>query len=815
MALSTLCEDFPVPRSNDIRSPPVGPVSEAKKSRGYSSDDAGAHVLGRTSAELAARYVAPPDMPREGPARERPVPASKSVYLFPPPSTAPSPADQGVGRLNIREVAPGEGTVVSETGEGVAAAGAILDLDPEKECGHESWGVPPSGDAPQVDGRHHPRASAAGAEKDCVQGDAPQVDWRTSSPSSRGASFSCGMRRDPEGVRGEDLAGEAGDRGRVPRDADARGEGRGESRGEGRGVAGAPEREDLAGETRDGGCVPRDADAMHAAHAESYGSASTPGPLLWEGSVVDEELLFPRRPGRTPIGPPRSLWEGEALSFYHRGGSMTGTYGESGGSTVLTDPAAFEKGWRRRRCLYLSLVLLLMAVLALAVLLGQTRGAAGAGAGGGGALLPPLAGGAAEPLSSSPSVPSPAPTAAPQVACPAGTKAFSVLRRPHGEYYLPAVERGAAAWRITDACSGEVLARCAPCAAESWSPSRGSLSQPRSAGPRTRHREESGVECLPADRAYAWEVFHAEEDACCSFDLTAHVILYDNVMISNLAPDGSFGDVSAVHFGARDAPCATAAVPPSAAPSPPPRPPAPGPAGAFPGAAAAACPEPYVDPPPGDDAALAYYAPAALVEARGVVYRCVDPAACGAAGFAPGSSSARWRQAWEVVGPCAGAAAAPASPLATTSPASIAPTSGPVASVSALGWRRCCMCEHPLPPQLTIPSLRVARVVLAQPVVAPTHHPTALVSVLFSTDLHTQPHLTVVFSVPCVFFSSSQPTASSTDAPSDAPSGRPSDTPTGAPTVAPLSTPSVSPSTTHRQVRNTHVSPVLHFSCYH
>jgi len=304
---------------------------------------------------------------------------------------------------------------------------------------------------------------------------------------------------------------------------------------------------------------------------------------------------------------------------------------------------------------------------------------------------------------------------------------------------------GGVTWKIRDACSGEVVARCLPCSTTGnvlalHSPSHKgyALAEMRkrtrisNANGRSLHRSDEEeeatrkiTECLPVDGEYAYEVLPAEDAAetCCGFDPAASSITYDDVAIGD--PSSRTGEPATLYFGGRGKGCASPSVAGSARPSSPPSgdpsdlpstAPSPTPTLApststptqSPVLFLGGCPESY-------SPSVVAYSAGMRVESDGTVYECITPY-CWNYGFEPGGegaarSSSLWRHGWEVVGSCEGT-------MAPTSNPTTAPTSSPTKSPSG------SPTSEPTSAPTTTPSLAPTPAPSDSPSHSPTHGPT-------------------------------------------------------------------------------------------
>lgn len=436
-----------------------------------------------------------------------------------------------------------------------------------------------------------------------------------------------------------------------------------------------------------------------------YGSEDVDGSASTRTDPIDAEAAF--------LFPP-------ANSYYYR----VGAFGSPAGG----------KDRKKRICLYLLLLLLLLLVVVLAVLLGQKSdedGAAVAAFPGDVPTAPMLV--TNETSSTMPNgEPNTHPSLMPSKECPVDTMAFSISHlHPVEDDSLVVTMRttnndndAAVTWRIKNACTNEVVARCPPCSAGALDPDV--LVQ--------RHRPHKDVEgllerrlheegppegltdCLPIYNEYVLEVLPVENgaEACCGFDPTISRASYGGDVLGEA---GGYLPNGATHFGERNAPC-TSDVPsasptvagskrpspspsqvysdvpskvqspspsasptvagserpssspsrplsevPSTAPSyPPTTVPSTGPPSQSPVVHLGGCPDPFVP--------WSAYPVGARVESGGVVYECISTY-CANYGFFPGAEgNSMWRHGWEVLGSCEG---------------TVAPTGHPTAPVSLSG----------------------------------------------------------------------------------------------------------------------------------
>lgn len=437
---------------------------------------------------------------------------------------------------------------------------------------------------------------------------------------------------------------------------------------------------------------------------------------IFIGDIAERSNLDPEGMRADDFG--NEMHNARKYEIANRHYSETGG-GNEKGSHDLTSQTDSENDdeKRKRKCLYLFILLLIALVAVLAALLGRKKEENGFAAVGavGGTLLPPFAQKSDTVVpslypSTFPSIESSLqPSLSPSPECPMGTHVFSIEHIHHSERYvgIPSAKSVAtkhtrhrehsppaatatnnATWKIKDACTGDIVAECLPCSISRISfPSsqRLPLMKPRSNG--LSRSFEAKVEdismCLPINNEWLLEI-HPAKDAneCCGFDPTTSVIFFDDAVLTGLA--NNVMDESSTFFGEAETPCASESpsgspsiresampsldpsrtqsyIPSISASSPPSITPTSSSPTQSPVKHLGGCPDSYVSFVP--------YSMGVEVEMSGLVYRCTS-SLCGSYGFDPGSSaSSLWRQAWIVVGSCAG---------------TMEPTSKPTTSVSTM-----------------------------------------------------------------------------------------------------------------------------------
>ncbi|KAL9185642.1 LOW QUALITY PROTEIN: hypothetical protein ACHAXT_003419 [Thalassiosira profunda] len=292
---------------------------------------------------------------------------------------------------------------------------------------------------------------------------------------------------------------------------------------------GVPESEDVfVGEFR-----------RHKKALQSVGMDDNEGNGL--GHVIDgvEETIDKGRDGDE-----ENLFQDED-AFHEDGGASRDEAASS------TQESKEEDGRKKRRycCFLLPLLLLLLAAI-LGPILGRKKKGGDDPAEGvpatTGVVVPP-------PIIVFVDNETAVPSSAPSSVCPLGFTPFVVDS-------APPLSASNVTWRIADACSGEVVARCLPCPVEGTS-----LFETRAIEPSNDFLGGRGtLECLPTNAEYGLEVVWVEDSSeeCCGFDADS-IISFDGVPVAMNDGEGLFGDASSgtTYFGERDEPC------PSASPS--------------------------------------------------------------------------------------------------------------------------------------------------------------------------------------------------------------------------------------------------------
>mmetsp|Transcript_11736 Transcript_11736/g.28839 ORF Transcript_11736/g.28839 Transcript_11736/m.28839 type:complete len:717 (-) Transcript_11736:854-3004(-) len=379
----------------------------------------------------------------------------------------------------------------------------------------------------------------------------------------------------------------------------------------------------------------------------------------------------------------------EGALFVHRNCSSHETHEVVDDSDSLATPTNGEHR-RKQRCLYLLLLLLLVLVVILGVLLGKKNGDERAIAAGNfvAAFAPPVT------VANDTTVPSSLPSMSPSTECPLGTKPFSIEHLQH-RTRLPTMNSVGATWKIKDACSDEVVARCLPCPIGALKAFQLDESFAQLRSNEVENIFKGITKCLPIKNEYVFEVLPAPDaEPCCGFNPAVSIISYDNMLIKLGASDLHLfsSDSNRVYFGEVETPCTSESpsalptikaserpsLPPSQEPSyvpssspsfSPTLTPSTSPPTKSPVFFLGGCPESFVP--------RFSYMIGAQVESDGMIYECISRS-CGSFGFEPGSSMSGLWSGWGVVGSCAGTMAPTNQPTSSpTRPPSQTPTQIP------------------------------------------------------------------------------------------------------------------------------------------
>lgn len=254
----------------------------------------------------------------------------------------------------------------------------------------------------------------------------------------------------------------------------------------------------------------------------------------------------------------------EGALFIHRDGCTAHDQINEDTKTTMIQQNGEVSKKKKHSWLYLLLLLLLALIVILGVLLGTRNDEEQvAAASVGGIILPPML-----VVDNSTNVPSSSPTesvyptVAPTTQCPVDMKPFSIMHLRQDDS-SQAASSSESTWRIKDACSGEIVARCLPCSLASFfqpePDSEDSSLFESNKGEPTRRRSEGDrlgntTECIPADNEYVLEIVPADEAApCCGFHPATSIISYDNVVVSYGASSESRHDM--MYFGEKETPC--------------------------------------------------------------------------------------------------------------------------------------------------------------------------------------------------------------------------------------------------------------------
>jgi len=258
-------------------------------------------------------------------------------------------------------------------------------------------------------------------------------------------------------------------------------------------------------------------------------------------------------------------------------------------------------------------------------------------------------------------MPSGSPSLAPSRECPLGMKAVTI---DYVELYNPPSSATDFANQqytlsVKNACYGNVVARCLPCPMKGVASPAWSLNK----NVRTRRVDETVFEnndyasttiCIPDMQEYHLEVApipsYSDISPCCG--LTSNLaprVTYDGVIVAEGERDAYFGDKEG---GCQSQlPSAAPTERPSASPSgylssPPSSTPTSSAPTKSPLAFAGPCLEEFV--------LLSYYSVGTRISRGGFIYECMR-VSCGSYGHDPGSSTSNlWRQSWTIVGTCTG-----------------------------------------------------------------------------------------------------------------------------------------------------------------
>ena len=594
----------------------------AKKSEGYSSAAAGSYIAGKSSSELAAKYVAPSDEPAV-PLHDK-ADAGKEIGRITtsiPKTEAFVKTDREVGKLNL----------ASQEGEEDAMKGR----ESSRRMALKGQGNSPSGDLP------------AGS----FNGSLSRPE--NSSPGSRQPFREFNNQYEVAETKARDI--EQHSTGNIQDNWSWEG-------------GYSPERQ-----------VESQVDRLNFKgkdeNDEGFIGAISKSDLEEVAILSDGSDEYSERDGY--------LFGATASTDYEPSDSQMDV--EIGQEVVSKSPLDVRPR-KRQRCLYLLLLLLLLAVAILGVLLGTNREDGAAGARAITVVFVPNATNSSQPstapsfvsskipfsnLSDAPSyspeeMPSVSPSLLPTRECPVGTKVVTIDYVELIDSNVPpssATNFASQQYSLTvkNACYGNEVARCLPCPVKGVAPPAGGLDE--SARTRFRRVNEKVFEdddyssttiCLPDMQEYYLEVApvpsYSVVSPCCG--LTSNLaprVTYDGVIVAE--------GVREAYFGTKEGGCQSqlpSVAPterPSASPSGyPSSPPSSSPTSSAP----TQSPLAFAGPCPEEFAPLSYYPVGTRISRGGVIYECLR-VSCGSYGFDPGSSvSSLWRQSWAIVGSCAG-----------------------------------------------------------------------------------------------------------------------------------------------------------------
>ena len=243
-------------------------------------------------------------------------------------------------------------------------------------------------------------------------------------------------------------------------------------------------------------------------------------------------------------------WDPSAIDKAHVTSTTNGSVIEStntskdskdvNGMSVLAEATMIQKAKKRNRWLFLLILLLLLLAVLLGVLFGTSKNSEekstavaseGTGTGESDLLVPPVVG-----LNDTINEPQ----------CPVDSKLLTITHTSSSEELT---SNSDFTWKITEACSGDIIAQCQPCSLTSLfdKPFDDILN--------------ITTECLPIASEYIIEILPAADDSepCCGFDPDTSIISYDDEIVTYGDPSDTSMSSSNVFFvGDNEAPCSTA-----------------------------------------------------------------------------------------------------------------------------------------------------------------------------------------------------------------------------------------------------------------